>query len=222
MKDQLVLLDRLVNTVAAAAAAPVLTHGKLADPNPDANHNPEPDPDAEPATDDEGGVDSPTPSATAAEAAQADAAARALILGSFVRDPKTEYSYRVNSFHWATLYERQNDSNSVIEWRCTMTSGMTSESGGGLDASVGVGFSNVGLELGVDSHWLRCVNKETVNEQVICLQPHTKLCIDNEVMECTVTYTSTPKLKRWRPTKTVEENFTVVNADKVRFREEQL
>jgi hypothetical protein len=149
---------------------------------------------------------------------------RSMIKDKFVKDPKTKYSFRINSCRWATQDERQNDSSSIIPWRCKFVGGVSRESGSGTNASLSLGLENIGLQLGLDKRWLKCIHRETESEQVVSIQPRTKLFIESEVMDCTVSYKSKGKkwYKKFTKAELVEETFTVVNPDKVKFREEPL
>lgn len=110
-----------------------------------------------------------------------------------VQDTKNEWSCRISTVGWVPVHERENRTTTEIEWRCTVTIGLSSDVSTRIGAALTGGMSTICAQLSLDVNWASSACKQTEHEHLLCIPPNTKLVVEQEVIEGVIT------LKRKQP-----------------------
>lgn len=100
-----------------------------------------------------------------------------------VHDPKSEWSCRIKSVGWVPVHARENRTTMDIEWKCTVTIGLSRDTSTKIGAALTAGFSTICAQLSLDMNWSSSASKQTEHEHTFKILPNTKLVVEQEVIE---------------------------------------
>lgn len=120
---------------------------------------------------------------------------------------------RITRVGWQEEYSGENRTDNDLEWKCTVTSGLVSESSVKIGGLLSGGMSVACAQLKLDMQWSTLVSKETQYEHAMKISPGSKLMVSQEVLEGTVEvnkYLGKKKLYHFRLKKEKLKYETVV------------
>jgi hypothetical protein len=89
----------------------------------------------------------------------------------------------VTRLDWNEEYSGENATNQDIDWKCTVTSGLSTHSAKKISMLLHGGMSYVCAQLALDMQWSTLTNKETSYEHSMKIPSGHKLIVSQEVLE---------------------------------------
>jgi hypothetical protein len=105
-------------------------------------------------------------------------------------DAKHKWMCSIDSVGWVVVHERENHTSAEIEWRCTVSSGVVNTTSTEVGAALSAGMAGICAQLSLDARWSTSAGRCTEHEHLLKIPPHSKLSVEQEVIEGSITFAS--------------------------------
>jgi small GTP-binding protein len=139
-----------------------------------------------------------------------------------VHDAKERWSCTVESVGWQTVHERENRTDAEIEWRCTVSIGLSNSASTSVGAALSGGMGTICAQLSLDAQWTSAASKCTEHAHLLKIPPNTKLMVDQEIIEGYITMVKKKGALGWSPMKAPKPEHFKIAKDSLRMRSLQL
>lgn len=126
-----------------------------------------------------------------------------------VQDAKNEWSCRIDNVGWMPVHERENRTTMEIEWRCTVTMGLSNTKSTKVGAALTAGMSTICAQLSLDMNWSSSACKQTEHAHTFKIPPNTKLIVEQEIIEGLITLTNNRSIWAVKSKTPKSESFKV-------------
>jgi hypothetical protein len=125
-------------------------------------------------------------SATTSDAAVLDHLAKRV-----VHSAKKDWTCTIVRVGWVAVHESENSTDSEINFRCLISSGIMETQSTQVAGALTAGMSHICASVGLDKSWSSSATSKCEREHHVKITPHTKLTIEQEVVEGHITFGKT-------------------------------